>query len=573
MLTLNLVGYLTGVLMWTTSLVESVDQDQYYRGVGWLSRYGYLPPPDPRVGKLQTKEGIENAIREMQRFGGIEQTGKLDDKTLALMSKPRCSLPDIMGSEDIMKRRRRKRYILSGLHWRKKIITWSIYNNPKLSRNLKPDLVRDIMTYALKAWRDATPLEFKELSQDRRADADMEISFARSHHEDGYPFDGRGGTLAHAFFPGESRISGNTHFDDDEEWGYGDTTGQSTDLFTVAVHEFGHALGLGHSAVSGSIMAPYYSGPAARDISSYRLPADDQQAIQQVYGSREKNPTLPNVTPRLPDLPKPSPPHGTPLPDPTVKDRCGGGFDAVANIRGEVFFFKDKFFWRMQHTGSLLSLSPALIKNFWFGLPNDIKKVDAVYERSDSNIIFFSGQNYWVFRNTDAQPGYPRPISEWRMRHSNGRPVTTVEAAFVWAHNGRTFLFSGGEFWGFSNGNDIQALRPDEGYPKSASLWNGMPRDPDDIISYGEGDTYFFKDNSYWKMEKGRLDQEVVTAKSTAIDWMQCPREAVPTSRPGKGKGDCVCGISGAPGISFTTRSQCIMLLLVMATVQILQAL
>lgn len=69
-----------------------------------------------------------------------------------------------------------------------------------------------VLTTAFQVWGDVARLDFNPT---RFPKADIIVQFARGNHGDGYAFDGPGGTLAHAYFPGDG-IGGDVHFDEDE---------------------------------------------------------------------------------------------------------------------------------------------------------------------------------------------------------------------------------------------------------------------------------------------------------------------------------------------------------------------
>lgn len=153
---------------------------------------------------------------------------------------------------------------------------------------------------ALAAWSEVVNVDFHQVDTFGNSNG-IDISFVSGSHGDGAPFDGPGRVIAHTFYPppNPESIAGDLHFDLSETW----RIGADIDLYSVALHELGHALGLGHSDDPNSVMYPYY-----RKVSQLQQP--DIDAIRTLYASRSTGGAEPAdpvdpVTPEAPAAPLP----------------------------------------------------------------------------------------------------------------------------------------------------------------------------------------------------------------------------------------------------------------------------
>ena len=105
----------------------------------YLTRFGYLPQSDLETGALRTMQQLEDAIRNLQGFAGINMTGVIDARTKQLIGQKRCGVQDVSLGYRNKRSIRVKRYNLQGQRWSHTNLTWSLRSLPRdnhVTRNI-----------------------------------------------------------------------------------------------------------------------------------------------------------------------------------------------------------------------------------------------------------------------------------------------------------------------------------------------------------------------------------------------------------------------------------------------------
>ncbi|KAK1785982.1 hypothetical protein P4O66_017730, partial [Electrophorus voltai] len=460
----------------------------------YLRRFYGFQEVDP-AGRR--KRSLSSKLKDMQSFFGLNQTGNLDSYTLAVMQTPRCGVPDVHD------------YVHSqGNRWTKNVLTYSV---GRYTSDLPASTVDSLIASALDMWAKVSPLRFiRSFSQQ----ADIMVEFGSNEHGDSFPFDGPKGTLAHAFDPGEG-IGGDVHFDEDELWTAGfnssasdcqteGTSHQSQagfdsylekfvgemwdvgengvllqgvfdndrvlpvtclsptpgfNLYLVAAHEFGHALGLRHSQNPESLMYPTYRARKTHNL----LSSEDIMNINVIYEPSIKRPYYyPRLSWSYPFKPWYA---GSYFPM-AVKEKCSPGlsFDSVTTLGEAIFFFKGGYLWIKHNNKNDVKEGP--IYNF---MPKISSKIDAAYwlpQRSAAYLISGTDtdssarSSYWTVKGSQVK-GRDKNISSF------GFPawVQQVDAAAHIHRTVHTLFFTQHLYWKYNEHRKAM----EDSYPRNIS--------------------------------------------------------------------------------------------------------
>ncbi|XP_067856787.1 zinc finger protein 335-like [Heptranchias perlo] len=287
-----------------------------------------------------------------------------------------------------------------------------------------------------------------------------------------------------------------SNFDKDKMWGFCADAGYS--LFLVAAHEFGHSLGLDHSAVKDALMYPMYSYKE-----NFKLHSDDAAGIQHLYGPKPGPSPSPTTAPISPTVPT------TTTVVPAI-DICKVDiYDAVASIKKTLHFFKNGNVWKFAETKKMI-VGPIPIAKLW---PKAPSKIDAVFEDIKTKKVYiFSGRSYWVFSGTRLEQGYPKDIGKLGVNAKVERIVGAVMKG-----KNKVLLFGGQKVWRL----DMKTRRVDR-INQIDHIFPHVPVDAN-IVFMHKMNYYFLLENIFWKMDKHYRVNFVGYIKSNILNSLTRP--------------------------------------------------
>nr|GMC73457.1 putative peptidase M10A, Metallopeptidase, catalytic domain protein [Ipomoea batatas]GME21625.1 putative peptidase M10A, Metallopeptidase, catalytic domain protein [Ipomoea batatas] len=237
----------------------------------YLKTFGYINNLSYNISSPEAdyfSDQLESAIKTYQTKRRLNSTGVLDEHTVRHMMKPRCGAPDIITGRRPGEVAPRYAFYPGEPKWPE--------NKRRLTYGFAPGTPSKFfapVATALRAWHNVGG--HFSFQRNRFFNSDLKFALFSGDHGDGVPFDGRGGSYAHAFPP----EYGDCHFDADENWVEFGPPRNGLDIQSVALHEIGHLLGLDHSEHPEAVMwGEFEYGEKKRELTS-----DDINGIRALY--------------------------------------------------------------------------------------------------------------------------------------------------------------------------------------------------------------------------------------------------------------------------------------------------
>ncbi|XP_072400455.1 matrilysin-like [Diabrotica undecimpunctata] len=221
------------------------------------------------------------ALVEFQERYNLPVTGTLNNDTMNMVNKPRCSVGD-------------NNYAIHS-KWNKTILRWYF---PQAISN--PDYI-NLAAEAFARWEKISNLKFTRVIIPS-SKPDITITVVSNNHnfrascqgtsKCSFNFDGPGKALAHAYYPSANGKCTEIHLDANERWyvGNGRAPDGEVNFLAVLMHGIGHSLGLEHSTSDSSIMYAWYH----QDVPNFG--DDDKKAMSMLYGPKTVPSYIPSTT-------------------------------------------------------------------------------------------------------------------------------------------------------------------------------------------------------------------------------------------------------------------------------------